>query len=137
MPVVLDSQEKLFQPGQCPNAACYCGWYSLANYVDAFTWKRGAVGYHIASQECESLKGNGRRFWCKAMLQDGVAATIGPVGEPYVQAFPPPDFFFGLLIDGRLTMAECYALSNPFWSWQMVLIGDPLYRPFKNSGAVH
>jgi uncharacterized protein (TIGR03790 family) len=131
MPVVLDSQQKLFEPGQCPNAALYCGWYSLANYVDAFTWKRGAVGYHIASQECESLKGNGRRFWCKAMLQDGVAATIGPVGEPYVQAFPPPDLFFGLLIDGRLTLAECYALSNPFWSWQMVLIGDPLYCPFK------
>jgi hypothetical protein len=36
-----------------------------------------------------------------------------------------------LLLDGRLTLAEVYALSKPFWSWQMVLIGDPLYRPFK------
>jgi hypothetical protein len=65
------------------------------------------------------------------MLEKGVAATIGPVGEPYVQAFPPPEIFFGLLIDGHLTLAECYALSNPFLSWKMVLIGDPLYRPFK------
>jgi hypothetical protein len=66
------------------------------------------------------------------MLEKGVAATLGPVAEPYVQTFPMPDVFFGLLIDGRLSLAECYGLSTPFWSWQMVLIGDPLYRPFKN-----
>jgi uncharacterized protein (TIGR03790 family) len=134
MPVVADSQEKLFQPGQCPNTAFYCGWYSLAHYVDAFTWVRGAVGFHIASSECTTLKNKGSQVWCKVMLEKGVAATIGPVAEPYVQAFPLPDLFFALLLDGRLTLAECYAFSNPFWSWQMVLIGDPLYRPFKNSG---
>jgi uncharacterized protein (TIGR03790 family) len=133
MPVVVDSQEKLFQPGECTDAALYCGWYSLAHYVDAFTWVRGAVGYHIASQECQTLKNKGSQVWCKMMLEKGVAATLGPVAEPYVQTFPIPDIFFGLLIDGRLTLAECYALSNPFWSWQMVLVGDPLYRPFKNS----
>ena len=132
MPVVVDSQERLFQPGECPDAALYCGWYSYGNYVDAFTWTRGAVGYHIASAECTTLRDKGSKVWCKMMLEKGVAATLGPVSEPYVQAFPIPDVFFGLLIDGRLTLAECYALSNPFWSWQMVLVGDPLYRPFKN-----
>jgi len=132
MPVVLDSQQKLFGPGQCPDAALYCGWYRLAHYVDAFTWKRGAVGFHIASSECGTLKNKGSNVWCKVMLEKGVAATIGPVSEPYVQAFPIPDLFFSLLIDGRLTLAECYALSNPYWSWQMVLIGDPLYTPFKD-----
>ncbi|MCZ7599895.1 MAG: TIGR03790 family protein [Gammaproteobacteria bacterium] len=49
MPVVLDDQSELFQPGACPNAALYCGWYKLAHYVDAFDWVPGAVGYHIAS----------------------------------------------------------------------------------------
>ena len=132
MPVVVDSEERLFQPGECPDAALYCGWYSYGNYVDAFTWTRGAVGYHIASAECTTLRDKGSKVWCKMMLEKGVAATLGPVAEPYVQAFPIPDVFFGLLIDGRLTLAECYALSNPFWSWQMVLIGDPLYRPFKS-----
>ena len=132
MGVVIDSQQKLFQPGECPDAALYCGWYSLSHYVDAFTWVRGAVGYHIASGECSTLKNKESQVWCKMMLEKGVAATLGPVAEPYVQAFPIPDVFFGLLIDGRLTLAECYALSNPFWSWQMVLVGDPLYRPFMN-----
>ena len=49
MPVVLDEQERLFQPGEAPNAALYCGWYSVGKYVDAFTWARGAVGFHAAS----------------------------------------------------------------------------------------
>lgn len=133
MEVVIDSQEKLFQPGECPDAALYCGWYSLAHYVDAFTWARGSVGFHIASQECQTLKNKGSQVWCKMMLEKGVASTLGPVAEPYVQTFPVPDLFFGLLVDGQLSLAECYALSNPFWSWQMVLIGDPLYRPFMNS----
>ena len=131
MAVIVDSQETLFQPGQCPDAALYCGWYSLGRYVDAFTWVRGAVGFHIASAECVTLKDKRSQVWCKTMLEKGVAATLGPVAEPYVQAFPLPDVFFGLLVEGRMTLAEVYALSNPFWSWQMVLIGDPLYRPFK------
>jgi uncharacterized protein (TIGR03790 family) len=94
---------------------------------------QGAVGFHIASSACSTLKKEESRVWCKVMLEKGVTATLGPVFEPYVETFPVPDIFFGLLIKGSFTLAECYALSNPFWSWQMVLIGDPLYRPFKNS----
>ncbi len=130
IPVVVDDTGKLFQPGEGPDAALYCGWYSLANYVDAFTWRPGAVGYHIASSECRTLKRKKSRVWCKMMIEKGVAATIGPVGEPYVEAFPPPEKFFRFLIDGYLTLAECYLVSTPFWSWKMILVGDPLYRPF-------
>jgi len=132
MPVVLDERERLFQPGEAPDAALYCGWYSLGKYVDAFRWVKGAVGYHVASSECTTLKNRGSTVWCKSMLEKGVAATLGPVAEPYLQSFPEPEVFFGCLLDGRFALAECYTLANPFWSWQMVLIGDPLYRPFKN-----
>jgi uncharacterized protein (TIGR03790 family) len=130
MTVVLDEGDGLFQKGQCPGAALYCGWYSLGRYVDAFEWVRGAVGYHIASAECSTLREAGSQVWCKRMLEEGVAATVGPASEPYVQAFPAPELFFRLLVDGRLCLAECYFLTAPFLSWQMVLIGDPLYRPF-------
>jgi uncharacterized protein (TIGR03790 family) len=133
MPVKLDSTERLFQPGDCPDAALYCGWYSLAEYVDAFAWKPGAVAYHIASSECATLKQKGSRVWCRRMLEEGAAAVIGPVDEPYVQAFPVPEMFFALLVDGHLTLAECYAASTPWLSWRMVLVGDPLYRPFRNA----
>jgi len=130
MPVVLDDQAALFQPGYCPEAALYCGWYSLGEYIDAFQWQRGAIGFHIASKECVTLRNPQSRVWCKKMLDHGAAATIGPVGEPYVQAFPIPERFFLALVDGYLTLGECYLLSLPYLSWKMVLIGDPLYRPF-------
>lgn len=136
MPVVLNQEDALFQQGEAPNAALYCGWYSLSHYVDAFDWVQGAVAYHIASGECTTLKRKGSQVWCKRLLEDGVAATIGPVGEPYVQAFPFPHVFFGLLLDGDFTLAEAYYLSLPFVSWKMVLIGDPLYQPFRERGVV-
>lgn len=129
--VFLDDRQELFGEASCPNAALYCGWYSLAKYIDAFTWQRGAIGYHIASSECTTLKKPGSQVWCKMMLEKGVAATIGPVGEPYVQSFTVPDIFFGYLVQGYLTLVECYMISTPYLSWKMVLIGDPLYFPFK------
>ena len=130
MEVRLDAREELLQPGEAPNAALYCGWYSLGRYIDAFSWARGAVGYHIASAECTTLKRRGAQVWCKRMLEEGVAATIGPVNEPYVQGFPLPELFFAHLSEGYLSLGESYLVSQPYLSWQMVLIGDPLYQPF-------
>jgi len=134
--VVLDNKPELFQPGQCPNAALYCGWYSLAKYVDAFTWVPGAVGYHIASSEAVDLFASGSKLWCPAMLERGVVATLGPTFEPYLSAFPLPDDFFPLLLTGRYTLVETYYRTSPFCSWAMVLVGDPLYNPFKNHPAL-
>lgn len=126
--VVLNDDKTLFQNGQCPDTALYCGWYSLAKYIDAFKWAKGSVGYHIASAECTTLKKEHSQVWCKKMLDNGIAATIGPVGEPYVQAFPVPQIFFNFLTEGYLTLAESYIISLPYLSWKMVLIGDPLYK---------
>jgi len=130
--VHLDQTKALFQPGEAHNAVLYCGWYSLGKYIDAFDWQRGAVGYHIASSEATTLKRTDSQVWCKRMLEEGVAATIGPVAEPYVQGFPLPELFFGYLLDGYYTLVESYFLSTPYLSWQMILLGDPLYRPFRN-----
>ncbi len=126
--VVLNDENALFQKDQCPDAALYCGWYSLAKYIDAFKWTKGSVGYHIASAECTTLKREQSQVWCKKMLDNGIAATIGPVGEPYVQAFPVPRIFFNFLTEGYLTLAESYIISLPYLSWKMVLVGDPLYK---------
>jgi hypothetical protein len=114
----------------CREAMLYCGWYSLRQFVDAFGFVRGAVGYHIASFEAISIKAPAERGWVKGLLDHGVAATLGPVAEPYLQSFPKPSRFFGLLLTGRFTLAECFAYTSDFNSWMMLLIGDPLYRPF-------
>ncbi len=130
LPVTLDEKDALLAQGE--DAAIYCGWYRLANYDDVFRWRPGAIGYHVASGECTSLKNPDNRGWCKGMLEAGAAATIGSVAEPYLAAFPAPDRFFEYLLNGYYTLVESYFYSLPYVSWQMVLIGDPLYRPFRN-----
>jgi uncharacterized protein (TIGR03790 family) len=129
---VLDNKAEMFPPGACPDAALYCGWYSLGKYVDAFGWRPGAVGYHLASMEAQTLTTPGATVWCNAMLERGVAATLGPVEEPYLHSFPLPDDFFSLLLTGRYTLVEAYYRTCPTVSWVMVLVGDPLYNPFKH-----
>lgn len=130
--VRLDNRASLLAPGECPSAILYCGWYSVRQYVDSCTFVPGAVAYHVASFEAASLKRPGESGWCRNLLSRGVAATLGPVAEPYLQSFPKPGDFFGLLLTGRFSLAECYAYSIPSTSWRMMLIGDPLYRPFGN-----
>jgi uncharacterized protein (TIGR03790 family) len=132
LPVVLNNTPALFAPGSCPQASLYCGWYSLREYVDAFTWQKGAVAFHVASSECTTLRQRGSNVWCKRLLEKGVAATLGPVAEPYLQSFPLPDEFFPLLLTGKLPLLEVYFRTTPNLSWRQILIGDPLYNPFRD-----
>jgi uncharacterized protein (TIGR03790 family) len=129
----MDKEKSLYQRGDCPDAALYVGWYSLKKYIPAFRWQPGAVGWHIASFEAMDLRNPRSRQWCPQMIRNGVAATIGAVNEPYLGAFPLPQEFFPMLLTGEYTLAECYWLTNPFASWRMTLIGDPLYNPFKEN----
>jgi uncharacterized protein (TIGR03790 family) len=131
MTVKEEQTEKLFEPNSCPQTAIYCGWYSLRKYVDAFDFVDGAIGYHISSWEAVYLRDPNSRQWCPAMLKDGITATLGAVAEPYLHSFPEPKEFFLELFNGRC-LVEAYYHTNPFNSWQLILIGDPLYRPFKN-----
>jgi uncharacterized protein (TIGR03790 family) len=109
LPVVLDNRPQVFQKGDAPEAALYCGWYSIAKYIDAFEWSKGAIGYHVASSEAVSIHNLKSKYWVKSMLEKS----------------------------GNYTLAEVFTLSNPFLSWRIILIGDPLYNPFKNMPAVN
>lgn len=131
LPVTMDDKPELFAPGTCPDAALYCGWYSLGKYVPAFKWLPGSVAFHIASSEAVSLRDPKAQYWCKRMLEEGVTATLGPVAEPYLLSFPLPHDFFGLLLTGRYTLVECYYMTLHFNSWMQTLLGDPLYTPYK------
>ncbi|RMF82548.1 MAG: TIGR03790 family protein, partial [Nitrospirae bacterium] len=119
--VVLEDTKRLFQPGECPDALLYYGWYRLGHYLDAFDWAPGAVGVHLASSEAVSLRHG--PYWCPEMIADGVTATVGPVAEPYASAFPPADLFLSRLVEGEYTLVEDYFLALPHLSWRMVLVG--------------
>jgi uncharacterized protein (TIGR03790 family) len=130
LPVVLDDKPELFAEGSCPDCALYCGWYSLARYIDCCRFVPGAVAYHIASSEAVSLRDPKSTLWCKNLLEKGVVATLGPVAEPYTVGFPKPAEFFGLLATGDYPLVECYWRTQLFASWMTVLVGDPLYNPY-------
>ncbi|MCK4753364.1 MAG: TIGR03790 family protein, partial [Planctomycetes bacterium] len=68
--VTQEQTGELFGLGSCPQTALYCGWYSLKNYVDAFEFVDGAIGYHISSWEAIDLRDPNSSQWCPAMLKD-------------------------------------------------------------------
>jgi uncharacterized protein (TIGR03790 family) len=129
--LLADDKPQALPANSADNVALYCGWYSVRNYIHECKFNPGALGYHIASYELISLHTPGETGWVAGLLNDGVAATLGPVAEPYLQAFPMPNEFFPLLMTGRLSLAEVYWKSTRMTSWMMDAIGDPLYTPYK------
>lgn len=137
-PAVLDMNQADWRPPaggvgeQAAGAAFYVGWYSLQKFQDIFGTQglaRGAIAWHIASGEAVNIWDINSPEWCVSLMRRGAAVTIGPAFEPYVSAFPKAEVFVESLLAGR-SVAEAYWLSLPHVSWAMVLLGDPLYRPF-------
>src|SRR5947208_4206015 len=62
--VELDDRPELLKPGAAKAVALYCGWYSLANFVDCCEYERGAVAWHLASSEAVTLRNKDSKVWC-------------------------------------------------------------------------
>ncbi|HEX6824885.1 MAG TPA: TIGR03790 family protein, partial [Nitrospiraceae bacterium] len=130
-----NSETRFHHPGEAPDVALYIGWYRLRQYEDAFTFRPGAIGYHMASAEAVSIHNASEPGWCKNALDHGITATLGSIAEPYLDAFPEPLEFVALLMTGQYSLVEAYYLTSRWISWRMVLVGDPLYNPWKNTPA--
>ncbi|MFP4357594.1 MAG: TIGR03790 family protein [Puniceicoccaceae bacterium] len=112
--------------------ALYFGWYTRSI---AGVWKDldlsvppGAIALHIHSFSATTLR-NRDEGWAGPLVARGVAATVGNVYEPYLEGTHNPVLFLDSLLAGK-TLVEAATRSNRFLSWQTILIGDPLYRPF-------
>ena len=130
-PVLENTEARFHRPGEAPDVAIYTGWYRLRQYEDAFTFRPGAIGYHMASAEAVSIHKASESGWCKNALERGITATLGSIGEPYLDAFPEPLTLVTILMTGQYSLVESYYLTSRWVSWRMVLIGDPLYNPWK------
>jgi uncharacterized protein (TIGR03790 family) len=134
--VTLDTKGEVLPANSAKGVALYCGWYSHANFVDCCEYVQGAVAWHLASSEATTLRRPDTKVWCPNLLKKGVCATVGPVAEPYTVGFPKPAEFFGTLATGEYTLVEAYSRTVMLTSWMGVLIGDPLYNPFKKNPKV-
>ena len=115
--------------------AIYAGWYTTnvngPFTLPGFRFAPGAVAMHIHSYSAHTLHSDDLA-WCGPLLARGAAATVGAVYEPYLNFMHHPDLLFKGLAQG-MTLGEAAYYSLPSLSWQNVLVGDPLYRPFQRS----
>ncbi|MBK1854173.1 TIGR03790 family protein [Verrucomicrobiaceae bacterium 5K15] len=133
IPTVMDANKQTFTTNYPMNdAALYFGWYTtnrngpLLN--PAFRFRRGAVAVHLHSFSAADLR-HANKKWVGPILEKGAAATLGNVYEPYLQLTHYFDIFHQRLIEGH-SLVEAAYMSVPYLSWQNVVLGDPLYRPF-------
>jgi uncharacterized protein (TIGR03790 family) len=110
----------------------YFGWYA-GNLNGPFTptafcFPPGALAFHIHSYSALTLRSI-NQGWVGPLLARGATATVGNVYEPYLELSHHPQLFLRALARGA-TLVEAAYFALPAVSWQPVLIGDPLYRPF-------
>jgi uncharacterized protein (TIGR03790 family) len=111
----------------------YFGWYATdlngPFTLPHFEFPPGAIALHIHSFSAHTLR-SPTEGWCGPLVAHGVTATMGNVYEPYLQLTHRPDLLLHALARGW-TLGEAAYYAQPALSWQGVLIGDPLYRPFQ------
>ncbi len=114
------------------DVACYYGWYdwnvSGPFLNPSFNFKKGAIAVHLHSFSAAQLRDPGKN-WCAPLLTRGAAVTLGNVFEPYLEMTHHFDIFHERLLAGY-TVVEAAYMSVPVLSWQNIVVGDPLYRPY-------
>ena len=117
------------------DTSVYFGWYANPafgpfhpqTHAD-FRFAPGAIACHLHSFSGTSVKNAGT--WVGALLQRGAVVTMGNVYEPLLTGCVRFDIFYDRLLKGY-TVAEAALMATPWISWQTVVLGDPLYRPFE------
>ncbi len=113
--------------------AVYAGWYD-GNASGPFAqpvveFMPGAFAYHLHSYSAQTLRSTTLN-WCGPLLAKGATCTMGCVDEPSIQFTPNVAAFLIRWTVNRFTFGEAAWTSESALSWQITMIGDPLYCPF-------
>jgi uncharacterized protein (TIGR03790 family) len=135
IPTVVDRfNETLPKHYPMQDAAVYLGWYdwnvSGPFLNPMFKFRKGAVAAHIHSFSAQQLANPGQN-WCAPLLDRGAAVTVGNVFEPYLHLTHDLGILYQRLLAGHSWVEACW-MAMPVTSWQGVVLGDPLYRPFRH-----
>ena len=125
-------KETLGEAARFDAPVLYFGWYTPnlngPFSLPGFRFPPGAVAIHIHSFSASTLR-SATEGWSGPLVARGVTATVGNVYEPYLEFVHRPDLMLEALARGDdLVDAAYFAL--PILSWQSIVVGDPLYRPF-------
>ncbi len=113
--------------------ALYLGWYD-EHVSGPFAQPKvefmpGAFAYHLHSYSACSLRTT-NRYWVGPLLAKGATATMGCVAEPFLVGTPDLATFVGRLVYSGFSFGEAAYASQRLLSWQVTVVGNPLYRPF-------
>lgn len=116
------------------DVALYYGWYDWSvsgPFLNTgFLFRPGAIAIHLHSFSAQQLT-DAHQNWCAPLLVRGAAATVGNVYEPYLHLTHHFEILHDRLLKGW-TFAEAAWAAMPVASWQGIILGDPLYRPFQH-----
>lgn len=135
IPTVVDRFNETF-PLKYPmtDCSCYYGWYDWnlsGPFLNTrFHFRKGAVAMHLHSFSAQQLS-DGSKNWSGGLLARGAAVTVGNVYEPYLHLTHDFGILHRKLLEGYTWVEACW-MAMPVTSWQGVVLGDPLYRPFRN-----
>lgn len=132
----VDNEDALFGWSDRFDApALYFGWHSgspTGPISDpSFRFPPGALAIHIHSYSAGTVRST-KNAWVGPLVSRGITGTVGNVYEPYLPLTHHPHLFLDALEAGK-TFGEAAYYAQPKVSWQTIIIGDPLYAPFKVS----
>jgi len=128
-----DKPDVLPATDPCNQVAIYLGWYHEGAMGPWITppnrFVPGAIAYHLHSFSATTVR-NATQGWVGPLIAHGADATMGMVYEPYLALTPHEDIFTRRLLQGDYFAEAAYA-SERALSWMLTVMGDPLYRPFR------
>jgi uncharacterized protein (TIGR03790 family) len=131
---IMDENPATFPAGfPMSQIAIYMGWYA-GDVEGPFAqpeveFMPGAIAYHLHSNSGASLRSTDH-FWVGPFLAKGATVTMGCVWEPYLPFTPDVSTFLSLLVTKAYTFGQAAYAGLPALSWQITIVGDPLYKPF-------
>jgi uncharacterized protein (TIGR03790 family) len=90
-------------------------WTPTNNWDDRSSWFAGSP---------QTLTGD--------FVSAGATGVAGQVAEPYLQSTVRPEILFPAYVSG-FNVVESFYLAIPHLSWQTIVVGDPLSRPFQRA----
>jgi len=131
----LDMREEMWSESfPMEDAAVYLGWYGEQPEGPfrrpGFSLRPGAIAYHLHSSSAAEVRTEDR-FWVGPLMRLGAAATMGAVYEPFLGLTPNLDILASRLVAGY-PFGDGVTMSASHLSWQITILGDPLYRPFRH-----